>query len=146
MEVVVLEAISGVAVGVLTILLARTLRAQRWMYALGLLTLPGLYIMWALRAGEKSVGVAELVYGIPFIVAGVLFASVSVRRSAQLVGAFWILHAVYDLAHGRFFSNPGVPAWYPVFCFSVDVVVGAYLLWLSQRIPEGNLRNGDGLG
>lgn len=29
---------------------------------------------------------------------------------------------------------------YSVFCFVVDVVVGAYLLWLSQRVPEANLR------
>jgi hypothetical protein len=25
-------------------------------------------------------------------------------------------------------------------CFSVDVVIGAYLLWLSRRIPNANLR------
>jgi len=33
-----------------------------------------------------------------------------------------------------------VPGWYPVFCFVVDAVVGAYVLWLARRVPEGNLR------
>ena len=136
-----IEALVGVAVGVLTIVVARSIRGECWLYSIGLLTLPSLYASFALlRAGEPSVGLTEMIYGIPFIVAGLLFAFVSVRYSAIVVGAFWILHALYDLSHGQFFVNPGVPAWYPVFCFCVDVVVGAYLLWLARRIPEGNLR------
>lgn len=135
-----IEALVGVAVGVLTIVLARAIRGQRWLYSIGLLVLPSLYAFFALRAGERAVGVTEMVYGIPFIVAGLLFALVSVQRSAVVVGAFWILHGLYDLAHGQLITNPGVPDWYPVFCFSVDVVVGAYLLWLARRISSANLR------
>jgi hypothetical protein len=135
-----IEALIGVAVGVLTIGVARIIRGQRWLYSIGLLTLPSLYASFALHAGGQALGVKEMVYGVPFIVVGLVFAFVSVRQSAVVVGAFWILHALYDLTHGEFFTNPGVPAWYPVFCFSVDVVVGAYLLWLSRRIPNANLR------
>jgi len=135
-----IEALIGVAVGVLTIVLARIIRGQRWLYALGLLTLPSLYAMFALQAGERAVGVKEMIYGLPFIVAGLVFAFVNVRHSAVIVGAFWILHALYDLAHSRFITNDGVPGWYPIFCFSVDVVVGAYLLWLSRRVTDANLR------
>ena len=135
-----IEALMGVAVGVLTIAAARAIRGQRWLYSLGLLTLPSLYAFFALRVGERAVGIEEMVYGIPYVVAGLAFARVSVRRSAVVVGALWMLHGLYDLAHSRFIVNPGVPAWYPAFCFSVDVVVGAYLLWLSRRIPQANLR------
>lgn len=135
-----IEALIGVAVGVFTIVLARIIRGQRWLYAIGLLTLPSLYASFALQAGEPAVGVKEMIYGIPFIVVGLVFAFVSVRKSALVVGAFWILHALYDLTHSQFFTNAGVPAWYPVWCFSVDVVVGAYLLWLSRRIPNADLR------
>ncbi len=135
-----IEALIGVAIGVLTIAVARLIRGQRWLYAIGLLVLPGLYAFFALRAGEPAVGATEMLYGLPFVVAGLVLAFVSVRHSAVLVGAFWILHGLYDLTHGRFFTNPGAPAWYPVFCFSVDVVVGGYLLWLSRRIPGANLR------
>jgi hypothetical protein len=99
-----------------------------------------LYAFFALQAGERAVGVKELIYGIPFIAAGLAFAFVSVRQSAVVVGAFWILHGLYDLTHSRLITNAGVPGWYPVWCFSVDVVIGAYLLWLSRRIPEANLR------
>ncbi len=139
-ERVLIEALIGIAVGVLTITLARIIRGQHWLYSLGLLTLPGLYALFALWAGEHAVGVKEMIYGIPFVLVGLAFAFVSVRHSAVVVGAFWILHGLYDLTHSQFFTNAGVPGWYPVFCFSVDVVVGAYLLWLSRCISNANLR------
>jgi hypothetical protein len=135
-----IEALIGVSVGVLTIGVARLIRGERWLYALGLLTLPSLYANFALQAGEPAVGVKEMIYGIPFIVAGLVFAFASVRQSAVVVGSFWILHALWDLTHSQFFTNAGVPGWYPVFCFSVDIVVGVYVLWLSRRIPDANLR------
>ena len=135
-----LEAFIGVAVGVLTIVVARLIRGQHWLYSIGLLTLPSLYAFFALQAGEPAVGVKEMIYGIPFIAAGLVFAFVSVRQSAVVVGAFWILHGLYDLTHSRLIANAGVPGWYPVWCFSVDVVIGAYLLWLARRVPDANLR------
>jgi len=135
-----IEALIGVAVGVFTIVSARIIRGQRWLYSLGLLTLPGLYAFFALQAGDRTVGVKEMIYGVPYVLAGLVFAFVSIRQSAVVVGAFWILHAVYDLTHSQFITNAGVPGWYPVFCFSVDVVIGAYLLWLSRRIPNADLR------
>ena len=135
-----LEALIGVAVGVLTIVFARIIRGQHWLYSLGLLTLPGLYAFFALQAGEQAVGIKEMIYGLPYVVAGLVFAFVGIRRSAVVVGAFWILHGLYDLTHSQLITNAGVPDWYPVFCFSVDVVIGAYLLWLSRRIPDANLR------
>ena len=135
-----IEALIGVAVGVLTIVLARIIRGQRWLYSLGLLTLPGLYAFFALQAGEQAVGVKEMIYGVPFVVVGLVFAFVSVRQSAVVVGAFWILHGLYDLTHSQLITNAGVPGWYLVFCFSVDVVIGGYLLWLARRIPNANLR------
>jgi hypothetical protein len=135
-----IEALVGVAVGVLTIVLARIIRGQRWLYSLGLLTLPSLYAFFALQASEQAVGVKEMIYGVPFVVVGLVFAFVSVRQSAVVVGAFWILHGLYDLTHSQFITNAGVPGWYPTFCFSVDIVIGAYLLWLSRRISNANLR------
>ncbi len=135
-----IEALAGIAVGVLTIAVARGIHGQCWMYAIGLLTLPTLYAGFALQAGHPSVATRELLIGIPFFAVGLALAFVSVRHSAVVVGALWILHGLYDLAHDRFLANPGVPGWYPVFCFSVDVVVGAYLLWLAGRLPDANLR------
>jgi len=136
----VIAALIGAAVGVLTIVTARFIRGERWLYSLGLLTLPSLYAFFALRAGEQAVGIKEMIYGAPYVVAGLAFAFVSVRRSAVVVGVFWLLHGVYDLVHSQLITNIGVPGWYPAFCFVVDAVIGAYLLWLSRRVPDANLR------
>jgi hypothetical protein len=125
---------------VLTIVLARTIRGQRSVYSLGLLTLPSLYAFFALQAGDHAVALKEMIYGLPYLIAGLVFAFVSLRKSAIVVGAFWILHGVYDLTHDQLITNAGVPEWYPVFCFAVDVVIGAYVLWLSNRISNANLR------
>ena len=135
-----IEALIGAAVGVLTIAFARFIRGQHWLYSLGLLTLPSLYAFFALQAGEQAVAGKEMIYGVPFLVAGLVFAIVSIRHSAVVVGAFWILHGLYDLTHSQLITNPGVPSWYPVWCFSVDAVIGVYLIWLSRRIPDANLR------
>lgn len=135
-----IEALLGAATGVLTIFLARIIRGQGWLFSIGLLVLPGLYMLFALQAGEQAVGMQEMLYGIPFLAAGLVFAFASIRHSAVVVGAFWMLHGLYDLMHSRLITNPGVPDWYPVWCCAVDVVVGAYLLWLSRRLPDANLR------
>ena len=137
---IVIEALIGALVGVLTIATARFIRGERWLYSLGLLTLPGLYAFFALQAGEQAVGVREMMYGAPYVVAGLVFAFVSVRQSAVVVGVFWLLHGLYDLVHSQLITNTGVPDWYPIFCFVVDVVIGVYLLWLSRRVPDANLR------
>ena len=135
-----IEAIIGAAVGVLTIWLARVIRGERWLYSIGLLTLPSLYAFFALRAGARAVGVQEMVYGLPYVVAGLVFAFVSVGRSAVVVGVLWLAHGLYDLVHSQIITNRGVPAWYPIWCCVVDVVIGAYLLWLSRRVRDANLR------
>ncbi len=135
-----IAALIGAAVGVLTIVLARFIRGERWLYSVGLLALPGLYALFAFQAGELDIVVTEMIYGIPYVVAGLVFALVGVRQSAIVVGVFWLLHGLYDVVHSQLITNPGVPDGYPVFCFVVDVVIGAYLLWLSRRVPDANLR------
>ena len=103
-----IEALIGAAVGVLTIVLARFIRGERWLYSLGLLTLPGIYAFFALQAGEQAVGVKEMIYGVPYVVAGLVFAFVSIRQSAVVVAIFWLLHGLYDLVHSQLITNTGV--------------------------------------
>lgn len=135
-----IEALAGVLVGILTIALAKLIKGERWLYSLGLLTLPGAYVLFAFYAGERAVGVQEIIFGVPFILGGLVCAFISIRMSAVLVGVLWILHGVYDLTHGQLFINPGAPVWWPVYCAAVDVVIGLYLLWLSRQLLNADLR------
>ena len=139
-----IAAVIGVALGVLVIVVARAIRGERRLYALGLITLPTLYALFALRAGDQAVGIRELIYGIPFLAAGVVFAFTTVRHATAVVGLLWILHAVYDVTHDQFITNPGVPPWYPAFCFAVDAVIGGYLLWSSRRLAHAKPRETHG--
>ena len=138
-----IEGIAGIAVGLATIALARIVRGQRWMYSIGLVVLPTLYILFALRAGETALIAKEALYGAPFLIGGFLFAFAGIRHSAAMVGVLWVLHGVYDVVHHRLFANPGVPDWYPVWCCAVDIVVGAYVLWMSRRIAGADLRRAE---
>ncbi len=134
-----IEAFIGAAVGVLTIVSARFIRGERWLYSLGLLTLPSIYAFFALHAGEQSVGVKELIYGVPYLIAGIVFAFISIRQSSVVVGILWLSHGLYDLVHSQILTNRGVPGGYPIFCCVVDAIIGSYLLWLSQHVPDANL-------
>ena len=136
----VIAAASGAAVGVLAIVLARVLRGERWFYSVGLITLPSLYAAFALRAGEWAVGAREMVYGVPYVVAGLVCTFVGLRRSAVVVAVLWLLHGLYDLVHGQLITNAGVPGWYPIWCCVVDIVTGSYLVWLSRRLPDAKFR------
>ncbi len=125
----------GALAGLATIALARHLRSEHWLYALSLISLPSIYAGFAWYAGEAGIGWQEMLIGLPYLIGGVVLSWVRLRWAAAVVGALWLAHGGYDLLHPQLFINPGVPAWYPAFCASVDVVVGLYLLGLAIAQP-----------
>ena len=134
-----LETVIGVALGAGTIAFARMTRSERWMYSSALMTLPLIYAAFAMYGGEGAATKLELLWGLPYLLGGVLLTLV--RHSAVLVvvGGLWLAHGIYDWGHDHLFVNAGVPSWYPVFCAAVDVTVGLYLLSrfrLSRRSGE----------
>ena len=40
---------------------------------------------------------------------------------------------VFDALHDQVITNPGVPAWWPQFCLSYDVMAAGYLASLLLR-------------
>lgn len=123
----------GVALAVAAIFLVRRLNGEPWMYAYALLVLPIVYVVFALVDGYGEVAGKELLAGLPWIIAGIVLLWFKVPYATVMVGAFWILHAFYDVVHDDLFINPGVPDWYPVACLGTDVVIGGYLLWLGLK-------------
>ncbi len=123
----------GVAFGLALILLLRRLDGEPWAYAFALLVLPIVYVFFALADNSGANASRELLAGLPWILGGVVLLGYRVPHATAMVGALWILHAVYDVAHDVLFTNPGVPGWYPLACFGTDVVIGGYLLLLAFR-------------
>lgn len=136
-----IEAAVGLTLGAVCVAFARFIRGERWFYTLSLLTLPSFYAAFAICAGRGDVATLELAWGAPYLIAGVLLTLINLHISALLVGALWLTHGAYDLLHSLLVENPGVPSWYPVFCATVDFVVGSYLLATSRRAPTLSRRN-----
>lgn len=123
----------GIATALLLIACARALRSEAWLYALSLLVLPAIYAGFAQWSGDAVALPRELIAGLPFIIGGIVLALWRRPLGLALVGLLWMLHAGYDFRHAQWFVNAGVPGWYPLYCASVDAVVGLYLLVIARR-------------
>ena len=69
------------------------------------------------------------------VVAGifVMLAVAGFKRNLWLVVGALAGHGVFDFFHHLFIQNPGVPAWWPGFCGSFDILAGGFLAVLLMR-------------
>jgi len=74
----------------------------------------------------------ELVIAVAFSTAALIGAVFS----PMLVGIGILTHGLFDLVHDVIIQNPGVPAWWPSFCGSLDAMLGLWVINItrSQRI------------
>ena len=91
------------------------------------------YALFALIGDSERALAMESVAILAFIVLSV----VGFRKTLWLIVAALAAHGLFDLVHPHLISNPGVPAWWPPFCFSFDVVAAAYLAWLLLQRRTG---------
>ena len=110
------------------------IRAKNWdsvAWPLFLVTLPVYYMLFGVLVMDGSAVLQELLYGLPFIVTGLLVWRMRSKNALIIVALAWISH---DFYHDHFFQNPGVFSWYPAFCAIVDITVGVYLLIYYRRV------------
>ena len=87
------------------------------------------YVLFAVMTGSIQTVLAESVVMVMFAAAAVA----GFRSSAWIVAAALAGHGVFDAFHGYVIENPGVPAWWPAWCFAYDVGAAAGLAWLLRR-------------
>jgi hypothetical protein len=106
---------------------------DRAFYPVLLMVFGSYYVLFAILGGSVDALVTEA------LIAGVfaVVATVGFRRNLWLVVAGLVAHGAMDLVHGHLVANPGVPAWWPAWCMSYDVVAGAYLAWRLARTDAG---------
>ena len=110
---------------------ALRLDRDRAFYPTVLVVVASYYVLFAVMGGSGRVIVVEsLVMGV-----FVLAASLGFRHSLWVVVAALAAHGVQDLFHATIIANPGVPAWWPGWCLSYDVVAAAYLAWRLTQNP-----------
>ncbi len=99
---------------------------DRALYPATLIVIAALYDLFAVMGGSNQALVFELVAGVVFVG----LAVTGFRSTLWFVVVGLAGHGVFDFVHGYFVQNPGVPVWWPMFCFAYDVTAAAYLAWL----------------
>jgi hypothetical protein len=87
------------------------------------------YGLFAVMGGSTRALLQESIV----ITAFLLIAIVGFKRNLWLIVVALAAHGVFDFIHGSVIADPGVPAWWPAFCLSYDVVTAAFLGVLLLR-------------
>jgi len=101
---------------------------DRAFYPTVTIVIASLYALFAVMGASTNALVLESMVGVVFIAVAVA----GFKSSLWFVALALAAHGVFDLAHGRVISNPGVPAFWPAFCSTYDVMAAAYLAWLLK--------------
>lgn len=107
---------------------ATRLDRDRAFYPTVMIVIAAYYVLFALIGASTHTLVVELTIAAVFIAV----ATLGFKSSLWFVVAALAAHGVFDLVHGRFISNPGVPSWWPAFCLTYDMTAAAYLAWLIK--------------
>jgi hypothetical protein len=98
---------------------------DRALYPAAMIVIAAYYVLFALMGGSTQALLIELAVGLVFVA----LALASFKTSLWLVAGAIAGHGVFDVVHPHVYVNAGVPWFWPAFCGSIDVVLGAYLAW-----------------
>jgi hypothetical protein len=102
---------------------------DRAFYPTLMIVIASYYGLFAVMGGSVQALTMESVVMAGFLLVSILGFKLNLWL---LVGALFA-HGVFDFVHGHFISNPGVPAWWPMFCLTYDIAAAGYLAWLLSR-------------
>ncbi len=104
---------------------------ERAFYSTVLIVIASYYVLFAVMGGSSRALLGEMIVASGFL----LFAVLGFKRSLWFAVAAIVGHGVFDFLHHWIIQNPGVPAWWPGFCLTFDVVLG---MWLAVRLIRGS--------
>jgi hypothetical protein len=119
----------GLALGVSVFARLVGLDRDRAFYPTCLIVIAAIYDLFAVMGGSTRALLLEL----PGTAFFALLAVIGFKRNLWIAAVGLAGHGVFDFFHGRLISNPGVPAWWPAFCGSYDVMAGAILAWMQWK-------------
>lgn len=102
---------------------------DRSFYPTVLIVIAFLYGLFAILGGSPHALLIELLPCALFVIAAVT----GFKKSLWWAVAGLVGHGLFDYVHRHLISNPGVPAYWPGFCGTYDVVAGVYLGFLLKR-------------
>jgi hypothetical protein len=102
---------------------------DRALYPAVLIVVASYYELFAVLGGSTQALIVESAVAVIFV--GLAFASFRSTLWLAVIGLAG--HGLFDLVHTPLVHNPGVPVWWPMFCFSYDVAAAAFLALLIYR-------------
>ena len=125
------------AVGVAALAKLTRFDEDRSFYSTVLIIIASYYVLFAVLGGSGHALVWELVIAVPFATVAILGA----LYLPTLVGTGIIAHGLFDLVHDVLIENPGVPAWWPSFCASIDLLLGLWVVTLARSRVTCSMRS-----
>lgn len=119
----------GLAVAVCTITMLVGFDRDRVFYPTVMAVIASYYILFAVMGSSTPALASESGVAAAFFA----LAVAGFKKNLWLIVAGLAGHGVFDFFHHRFIQNPGVPAWWPGFCLSFDVLAGCFLAMLLVR-------------
>jgi len=121
----------GIGLGLAVCILATMigLDRDRAFYPTITIVIASYYALFAIMGGSVSALVTESIA----IAAFLLISIVGFKKNLWLIVGALCAHGVFDFVHDNLIADPGVPAWWPAFCLTFDLVAGAYLAVLIAR-------------
>src|SRR4029450_3442457 len=89
-----------------------------------LIVVASYYVLFAIIGASARAVLVETGVASAFLLIGVLGS----KTAPWIIAAAMVGHGAFDLVHDFFIQNPGVPVWWPGFCFAFDAIFG---LWLA---------------
>jgi hypothetical protein len=124
-------ALLAIAVGLFAA--ASGLDRDRAFYPTVMIVVASYYCLFAVMGASTRALLLESLVAGAFIAMAILGFRSSLWVVVMALGA----HGVFDLAHGRVLSNPGVPSWWPAFCLTYDATAAAFL---ARLLTSGRIR------
>ena len=123
----------GVFSAIVVVLLFKAWRLEetKWAYPVLLAEFPVNYWIFAIYGSDSAALLKELAVGLAFLAVAFIGYKVKSFVTLLLLAFGYVMHAAYDFSHNFLFVNAGAPTWWPEFCASVDVLIGAYIAYLA---------------
>ena len=126
-----LPVVIGLALAPAIVALGRLsgLDRDRALYPVALIVIAAYYVLFATMGGADALP-GELIAAAVFVVVAIFgFRTTLWWAAAGIAG-----HGIFDwFVHPRLIANPGMPAFWPAFCGSIDVALGVLLAILLLR-------------
>ena len=126
-----LPVVIGLALALAIVALGRLsgLDRDRALYPVALIVIAAYYVLFATMGGADALP-GELIAAAVFVVVAIFgFRTTLWWAAAGIAG-----HGIFDwFVHPRLIANPGMPAFWPAFCGSIDVALGVLLAILLLR-------------